>query len=243
MYKLYDCSVNNFFKKHYPKHPLNRETELFKDLKIEANKYGFQFIADYRKCDILITNTCFDPDALDYAYKHKLKKINNKDWSKRLQILTENRENYIDNYFNQFVSKTINYCLKNKIGNIIIGYNEGWKNECNIGKINNQKFMNIPHLKFKIKLENKCKKYGITFTFIEESYTSKCSFIDKELIEKHTIYGGKRIQRGLFKSSNGQVLNADINGAANIMRKVIGDAVYSQPILGLMFNPVKLEIF
>jgi hypothetical protein len=94
MYKLYDCSVNNHFKEKFPKHFLNRETKLFKDLKIEANKYGFQFVADFRKCDIMITNTCFTPDALNYARNHKLKMIN--------RII-------IDSWKNPYIQNTTNY--------------------------------------------------------------------------------------------------------------------------------------
>ncbi len=177
-------------------------------------------------------------------YKSILKKINKKDWSNRLQRFTNNRENYIDNYFNQIVNKIIKYCIQNNIGNIILGYNENWKQNINIGKINNQKFNSIPYLQFKIKLENKCIENNIQFQYIEESYTSKCSFLDNEEMIKKDNYLGKRIKRGLFKSQYGKLINADINGAANIMRKnVIGDIRNNQPILGLMFNPIKINIF
>ena len=176
--------------------------------------------------------------------KSELKLKNKKDWSNRLQRFTNNRENYIDNYFNQIVNKIIKYCIQNNIGNIILGYNENWKKNINIGKVNNQKFMNIPYLQFKIKLENKCNENGMIFQYIEESYTSKCSFLDNEEMIKKDNYLGKRIKRGLFKSQFGKLLNADINGAANILRKnVIGDIRNNQPILGLMFNPIKINIF
>ena len=104
-----------------------------------------------------------------------------------------------------------------------MGYNELWKKDVSLGTKTNQKFHFIPFLSFKQKLNNKCMEQGISFLITEESYTSKCSALDKESIEKHEIYKGKRMKRGLFQTSEGKTLNADINGAINIMRKVIGD--------------------
>lgn len=163
-------------------------------------------------------------------------------WSKKLQRNETNRKWYIDNYLNQTVSKIIKYCLENKIGNVVIGYNQSWKQNSNIGKINNQKFQSIPYLSLKRKLENKCLQNGINFMFQEESYTSKCSFLDNEEMIKKDTYVGSRLKRGLFKSSTGKVINADINGSANILRKVIPDILLkNQGIVGLMFNPIKIQ--
>lgn len=92
------------------------------------------------------------------------------------------------------------------------------------------------------KLQSKCQVNSIKFITIQQNYTSKCSFLDKQPLYKQKQYKGSRLKRGLFKSSDGKLLNADINGAANILRKVIGDVIYTQPIMGLMFNPVKLNI-
>jgi IS605 OrfB family transposase len=175
--------------------------------------------------------------------KSELKKKNNKEWSNYLTKITTDKENWIDNYFNHVVNKLIKYCSRHDIGNIIIGYNEGWKTECNMGKNNNQKFYSIPYNLFKRKLENKCSSFLISFKDQEESYTSKCSFIDKESIEKQKNYIGKRIKRGLFSNSNNLYINSDINGAGNILRKVIGDAWISQPIVDLMLNPVKINFY
>jgi IS605 OrfB family transposase len=175
--------------------------------------------------------------------KSELKLKNDKHWSNQLSKIEQDRYWFIDNYFNQYVSKIIKYCIQNQIANIICGYNEGWKQEVNLGKKNNQNFVNIPHYLFKRKLENKCNEYGLNFILQEESYTSKCSFLDKESVEKHDQYLGKRIKRGLFKSFDGKLINADVNGSANIMKKVIGDVIYDQPIVGLMFNPIKINCF
>lgn len=132
------------------------------------------------------------------------------------------------------------HCREHKISNIVIGYNKSWKQEINLGKRNNQNFTNIPYLIFKRKLENKCNEVGITFTQVEESYTSKCSALDLEKISKSDSYLGQRVKRGLFITSTGKKINADTNGALNILRKVIGDD-FVQPIVGLMFNPIKIQ--
>jgi len=170
-----------------------------------------------------------------------LKILNNKNISNYLQKLFRKRENFIDNYMNQIVNKIIKKCIEYKNKNIVLGYNKGWKNKINMGKKNNQKFVQIPYLNFIKKIESKCNIYNINLILQEESYTSKCSFINKEKIKKHDKYLGKRIKRGLYKSKEGILINADINAAGNILRKVIGDVFINQPILGLMLNPVKLN--
>ena len=172
----------------------------------------------------------------------ELKLKNNKHWSKKLSKIENKRKWFIDNVFNQYVCYIIKHCKKYNIGNVIVGYNETWKQNINLGKKNNQNFTNIPFYIFKRKLENKCKENGIYFEMINESYTSKCDALGMEEIKKHDIYLGKRIKRGLFQSSTGKLINADVNGSLNIMRKVIGDD-FIQPIKGLVFNPIKIINF
>lgn len=181
-------------------------------------------------------------NKLKAKHKSTLKTNNNKHWSNRLQFFETKRSNYIHNYFHQYSRYIVNYCIKNQISEVILGYNKEWKQNINIGKVNNQKFNSIPYHKFKEMLRYKLEEVGIKLTINEESYTSKCSALDKEKVGKHSNYVGKRVKRGLFKSSKGMLLNADINGAINIMRKVIGDASYSQPIEDLVFNPVKINL-
>jgi len=176
------------------------------------------------------------------ALQSELKLKNNRFWSKRLESQSQKRFWYIDNYFNQITNKIIKHCLHNKIGTLVVGYNEGWKQDINIGKINNQKFVYIPYYILKRKLESKCQEYGVDFILKEESYTSKCSFLDNEEIEKHDSYLGKRIHRGLFKSSNGTLINADVNGAANILRKVFPNA-FANGILDVRLHPIIINIF
>ena len=117
----------------------------------------------------------------------------------------------------------INYAVTNHIDTIVIGSNNGWKQGIDIGRANNQKFVSIPFARLIELIEYKAKLVGISVVKNEESYTSKCSFLDNEPIERHASYLGKRVKRGLFKSSTGQLINADVNGSLNILRKVMGD--------------------
>ena len=172
----------------------------------------------------------------------ELKKCNNKYYSKKLSRLDINRNNYINNYFNQGISQIIKYCIKHDIGKLIVGYNETWKNEINLGVKTNQKFMNIPHYLFKQKLISKCSEYNIEIILVEESYTSKCSFIDSEDMCKKDSYLGLRIKRGLYRSNGGILLNADVNGACNIIRKVVPEFRY-EGVEGFIVSPSVLEQF
>jgi putative transposase len=172
----------------------------------------------------------------------QLKINNNKHWSKKLQKLEENRNNYISNYFHQYSSYLKKYCIENQISEVILGYNKEWKQNINLGKVNNQKFNSIPYYKFKEMLRYKLEEIGVKYTIHEESYTSKCSSLDLERVGKHEKYLGKRVKRGLFKSSEGKYINADLNGAINIMRKVTDDVLTNQSVLGLVFNPVKINL-
>jgi len=155
-------------------------------------------------------------------HKNSLKKkgVELEKSSKRLIRLTQQRKNQINNYLNQMVSYIIKYCAQKDIGTIIIGdWSSEIKQSIKLGKINNQNFVQIPFANFKQKLKHKCQIYGLELIFQDESYTSKCSFLDEEYPEKHTTYLGKRIHRGLFGTSKGTLINADVNGAANIAIK------------------------
>lgn len=164
--------------------------------------------------------------------------------SKRLSLLKRKRFWYMDNYMNQVVNIIAKTCMEEKIGTVVLGYNSTWKQDVNMGKVNNQKFAYIPHFTMIQKLTSKLEALGIDLITHEESYTSKCSFIDRESVEKHVTYLGKRVKRGLFRSANGIKINADVNGAGNILRKVVGDVLFEhQPIVGLTLNPMKRHIF
>ena len=141
--------------------------------------------------------------------------------SDKILSLTRNRYNFIEDYFHKISTDIINLAVSNRVGTIIIGKNNGWKQEINLGKRNNQNFVQIPFESLISKLKYKAFAKGINVITTEESYTSKCSFFDNEDMCKHEIYQGQRIHRGLFKTSKGKTFNADINGALNIIRKVI----------------------
>ncbi|MFL5803877.1 MAG: IS200/IS605 family accessory protein TnpB-related protein, partial [Roseiflexaceae bacterium] len=123
------------------------------------------------------------------------------------------------------------------IGTLVIGKNDGWKQEISIGKRNNQNFVFIPHTRFIQMLTYKAELVGIEVVLTNESHTSKCSFLDDEPLCHHEHYAGKRIKRGLFRASDGRLINADVNGAYNIIRKAIPGA-FGQGKAGVVVHPV-----
>lgn len=146
--------------------------------------------------------------------------------SNGLRKLTNKRNNKIEDYLHKASRYIINHLVSNNINTLVIGNNKEWKQEINIGKKNNQNFVNIPHARFIQMLSYKAKLLGINIILTEESYTSKCSFLDNEKLCKHDEYYGKRIKRGLFRSKNNILINADLNGSLNILRKVVGNFNY-----------------
>ena len=144
----------------------------------------------------------------------------------RQKRIARKRNNRIEDYLSKAARIIINHCLNNDIGKIVLGYNEDFQRNSNIGSINNQNFVNIPYGKLRDKLIYLCKLYGIELKLQEESYTSKASFFDGDEIpiydkenQKEYIFSGKRIKRGLYQTSAGELINADCNGALNILRK------------------------
>ena len=142
----------------------------------------------------------------------------------RMNALTSKRYNKIKDYMHKTSREIVNQLVSHNVTNLIIGYNKGWKQDTNLGKVNNQKFVQIPFLMFINMLMYKCELAGIKCETIQESHTSKCSFLDHEEICHHDKYLGRRIHRGLFKSATGQVINADVNGSLNIMRRFLNVA-------------------
>lgn len=169
--------------------------------------------------------------------------ISDKGTSKKLTNLTHKRNNKVENYIHQASRIIIDYCIKYKISEIVIGKNVGWKDGISIGKVNNQKFTSIPHAKFIEKIAYKAELIGIKVTVHEKSYTSKVDHLAFEEMKHHEKYLGKRVFRGLFQSSIGKLLNADVNGAIGIGRKVFGDSFVSSILdRGLAFNPVRVNV-
>jgi putative transposase len=160
---------------------------------------------------------------------------------KSIKILTHKRNNKIKDYLHKSSRKVVNHLQQNNISVCLIGQNKDWKQAINIGKRNNQNFVAIPQARFIDMISYKNDMIGIRTQAREESYTSKCSFLDNEPIRKHEQYAGKPIKRGLFMSKNGLKINADINGAANILRKEIPNA-FAEGIEGVLVRPLKLGI-
>ena len=138
---------------------------------------------------------------------------------KRLQV---KRDKKLHDYLHK-VSKTIvDYLVENDIGKLVIGHNNNWKQNVNIGRRNNQNFVTIPFYKLTRNITYKAEEQGIEAVIQEESHTSKCSFFDNESIEQHDKYVGKR-KGGLFRTKFGHIINADVNGALNIIKKAVSD--------------------
>ena len=167
----------------------------------------------------------------------------------RQKALARRRNNRINDYMNKTARIVIDYCIDNDIGILIVGYNETFQKDSNIGRRNNQTFVNIPYGKLRDKLEYLCELNGIILVMQEESYTSKASFWDKDIIPVYKSddteeyhFNGKRIHRGQYRTADGQVLNADVNGALNIMRKssvVDVNILYSR---GEVDTPIRIRI-
>lgn len=142
----------------------------------------------------------------------------------RIKRMYDKRDRYFEDVFHKVSRQIVDMLVEKKIGTLAVGYNAGWKQESDMGKRNNQKFVQMPFARLAGYLRYKCEMVGIDFVEHEESYTSKCDALAFEEISKHEEYAGRRIRRGLFRSSTGKLINADQNGALNIMRKVVGDS-------------------
>ena len=167
---------------------------------------------------------------------------NKKETTNQIKNLWNRRNRQINDILHKVSRNIVNILIQNKVGNLIIGHNNGWKDSICIGKVNNQNFVMIPFYRLILYIKYKCKMAGINVIEHEESYTSKCDGLALEPIHKHEKYIGKRIKRGLFQSSCGKLINADVNGALNIMRKVVDDSYINKIIdSGRLFRPIKFN--
>ena len=143
----------------------------------------------------------------------------------------------------------INFCIENDIGILICGYNPDFKREINLGSRTNQNFVQIPFGKLRSQLKNLCKRYGMKYFEQEESYTSKASFLDLDEIPTFDAekiftgkFSGKRIKRGLYQAKSGRIINADVNGAANILRKSKQKVNFERLCAGLLASPLRIRV-
>jgi putative transposase len=197
---------------------------------------------------------CVDTLGNSLLIDARAMKAMNQLWNKRVSTRKENQpEAYWDNWLDRVTRKRnhqmrdginkaakliINHCLKYGVGTLVIGWNDGFKSNTNMGRLNNQKFVQMPLGKLKDRLEQLCDLHGIRYHQTEESYTSKASYLDGDSLP---VYGqkpvgwkasGKRVERGLYRTANGSIVNADLNGAANILKKVASNLSIDLGLLG-----------
>ena len=163
--------------------------------------------------------------------------------TERQYRLTWRRANRLNEFMNRAVNHIVKHCIANKIGNVLIGELRGVKHEINHGKENNQSFVNLPYGKFKAKLESKCSMYGIKYQLVNEAYTSRTDALAFDEIKAQPYGKKRRVKRGLYKSVTGVLINADVNGALNILRNVAGNSPAKEIISsGLVNRPKRIRI-
>lgn len=172
-----------------------------------------------------------------------------KGFTRKQAQITINRNNRVRDYLNKAARHIVNFCIANLIGKIVVGSNPGIKQEINIGAVNNQNFVQIPFWNFRGKLKALCERYGILYQETEESYTSKASFLDRDAIPVYNPdnpqeykFSGRRIKRGLYKTQHGRLINADLNGAANILNKSKHNLDFQQVSRGFLAKPLRVRL-
>ena len=238
---VYEVSAENNF--------LDRENALSIDLGVDnlatcVSTVGTPFIMDGRKLKSI--NHQWNKEMA------RLRSISTKQGSKttgRIQKITTKRNNRVNDMIKKTARYIADYCIENNIGTLIVGYNADFKRNSSIGKVNNQNFVQIPLGDLRQQLEFLCWKYGIKYVEQEESYTSKSSFLDKDALPEYKAeqpftgkFSGSRIYRGLYKSKNGTIINADVNGSANIMRKCKQNLDYEKLCNGLLASPQRIRL-
>ncbi len=161
--------------------------------------------------------------------------------SRQLDTLTDKRNRQITSYLHVASRRIVDWLVAHHIGTLVIGKNDGWKQQARLGRRGNQTFVFVPHAHFIQMLQYKAALVGIRVMVTEESYTTKCSFLDREPLGSHDAFAGQRIKRGLFRTRDGRTLNADINGSLNILRKVVPNA-FGNGIGGIVVCPVRISL-
>ena len=243
--------IQYIYEAEYIQRNLNKSNALALDLGINnlvtaVSSKGKTFIVDGRKLKSI--NQWYNKENARLQ-RIKDKQHFGKRTTNRQNIIARNRNNKVNDYINKVARKIINYCICNDIGVLVVGYNETFQRNSNIGKTNNQNFVNIPYGKLREKFEYLCKLNDIIYVKQEESYTSKASFWDKDNIPVYNAdnpqeyeFSGIRLHRGMYKCANGKLTNADVNGALNILRKssvVSLKTLYSR---GEVDTPVRIRV-
>ena len=203
-----------------------------------------------------VTSNCFNPILVNGRPLKSINQLANKEIAKLnselsvqglytsplLQSVYNKRARRITDMLHKITTQLVNHLDSYNIDTVIFGHNVGQTQDINLGKVTNQNFVQIPFTQLIAQLQYKCQLKGIRFIVTEESHTSKCSFLDKESVEHHEKYKGKRVKRGLFRSSKGILINADVNGSLNIGRKYLAKlGLYTnelhQTLVQYMVNP------
>lgn len=208
---------------------------------------GKSLIIDGRKLKSMNQGYC----RLVAKYKRRKRVKSEFYWDGNLDRIQRKRNNQMRDAINKAARFIINQCLHDRIGNLVIGWNEGHKVGSNMGKQNNQNFVPIPTGRWLQRLKQICVEHGIVLTVTEEAYTSKASFLDGDFLPKFGEKpkgwepSGTRIKRGLYKTALGWLINADCNGAANILRKVATQLglVLTEVGRGTLTAPQRMDLF
>ena len=174
-------------------------------------------------------------------YREIAKRMNGRDYTNRMNRLTLKRNHKIDDYMHKASRYLIDYALENNFNTIVIGNNKNWKQESSMSKRVNQSFVGIPHMRFIEMVRYKAQNVGLKVIITEESYTSGTSFLDNEEPIRTNYDKSRRVQRGLFISNNGTKINADVNGAYQIMKKVF-PKVNADGIQGVALHPIRVSV-
>ena len=243
--------IQYIYEAEYIQRNLNTNNALALDLGVNnlvtaVSNSGKSFIIDGKRLKSI--NQWFNKENARLQSIKDKQHLGKKPTNKQ-ETAARNRNNKVNDYMNKAARKLINYCINNDIGTLIVGYNETFQRNSHIGKQNNQNFVNIPYGQLRNKLEYLCKLNGIVFVKQEESYTSKSSFWDRDDIPvynadnpKEYSFSGRRTHRGLYKTASGKTINADVNGALNIMRKsrvVDINILYSR---GEVDTPIRIRV-
>ena len=173
--------------------------------------------------------------------KSLLKIRHGKDWSKKLDGITFKRYQRIKNYMHNASSYIVKWCVENEIDTLVVGKNKEWKQNASMSKGSNQKFVDIPYQMLLQQLKYKCENAGIKYIETEESYSSGTSFLDGEEPIKQNYDKSRRIERGLFKSNSGLLINSDVNGSLQIMMKVFPNAFNERYGIEAFLTPIVMN--
>ena len=228
---------------------LNRENSLAIDIGLDnlatcVTNFGTSFIMDGRRIKHINRNW-----NKRRAYLQSILMKQGHYSSKLLERITLKRNNRVNDCLKKIARYIINFCIDNDIGTIICGYNPDFKRGINLGKKVNQQFTQISFGALRRQLQNLCTRYGMNYIEQEESYTSKASFLDLDELPIYNIqmpytgtFSGKRIKRGLYRTKNGRLINADVNGAANILRKSKQRLDLERLCVGFLDNPLRIRV-